>query len=102
MRFLKMVPAAKASLEMHRVDVAGQFGEGKNVVVGDRLGVARLHADGQILEIIAVAQQPPFPFAGHLIPLLPCGEREISEASVALQYRLARPRLPSAPLTERA
>ena len=41
-------------VQMDGIDVAGEIGEGEDVVIGDFLGVAGLHADGQILEIVAM------------------------------------------------
>ena len=54
-------------IEMHGVGVAGKLGEGQNVLIGDRLGVARLHADGQILEKIALICSP-VAIRGHRSP----------------------------------
>ena len=41
-------------VQMDGIDVAGDIGEGEDVVIADFLGIARFHADGEVLEIVAV------------------------------------------------
>jgi hypothetical protein len=75
---------------MHRIDVSGQIGKGGNVLIGDFLGVTRLHAHGKILEIISVAERAAFSIICHVIvpaahdagkiakPLLHCNISEMA------------------------
>jgi hypothetical protein len=59
---------------MDRIDVARKLGESENVLIGDLLGVARIHADREILETVTMAEAgAAVSIARHVLFLLPDG-----------------------------